>query len=222
MSNPVPGALITAYLWLGVFETVTTVPALKERSNKTKNVVVAFIHDMGALLLPLMLLFSENLHVQIAGPNTPQQLAVLHNSLGYFLADGAFWIIEARNGSKVNTRMLAHHTLCVTGIVACWIGGRGAGDLHLGMILTHISSPFGYARYFAKELGQEHHTYARVCGRLYLVFKLIAILLLSPPVVFFMVASRDNILAVKIAAIGILVVNLLWLHTTAKHRDYTL
>jgi hypothetical protein len=222
LARPIPGVAGALYIWLGVFETAFTVPALRTHSSKTKNIVVAFMHDSGALLLSLAVLASEPA-IQIGGPNSMRQLAVLNSSLGYFLADGVYWVTDGLANGKWNTRMLAHHTLCVSGIVSCWVSGRGAGDLLLGMILTHISSPFGYARYFAKELALEHHPWARACAWLYLATKLIAILILSPPVVFLMMLSRDNALVIKLCGLGILLINLAWLHTTAvKQRDYTI
>ena len=222
MARPFPGVVIAIYIWHGVSETIFEMPALRMKNSKTKNIAVAFVHDSGALLLSLAVLASDP-GIQIGGPNSARQLAVLNSSLGYFLADGVYWVGDGIKNGKWNTRMLSHHALCVAGIVSCWVSGRGAGDLHLGMVLMHLSSPFGYARYFAKEFGLEHLPWAQACAGLYLATKLIAILLLSPPVVLLMILSRDNALVIKLCGVGILLINLAWLHTTAvKQRDYTI
>jgi hypothetical protein len=227
MASPVVGTLLSLVFWLQVFLIVFIFPPFCslnfKNSRKSKNLIVALIHDVGAFALPLAVLYREYHTYRIAGTNTPSQMGVLNFSVGYFLTDVLYWYKDGIYSHKWNHKTMIHHVTCLAGIGTCWSCGRGASDLHYGMILTHLNSPFGYVRYLAKQVGHEQRTYAKVCACMYTWTKLITILLVSPPVVLSMLINKENALMIKLCGLSILIVNLSWLHTavTDKGRDYT-
>ena len=215
LSQPLYGVLLSTILWSSLLLWSLCTSLLDGRTFRFRNLLVAFVHDSIAVLLPVTLVLTQPLH--LGGPNTRNQLIVLNTCAGYFFADGVCWIIHGISTNKYDYVQLSHHILCFSGTVACWSTGQSGADLTLGILITHISSPFGYYRFFAKELGLLHTPTAKLCKHVYFWLKAVVVLALCPLLVVSILSNSIHCFLIKVVALGLYFVNLVWLRQVVAH-----
>lgn len=173
---------------------------------------MALVHDVCCIFLPL--LYTLSAPWEYGGRNTTNQLVVLDFCFGYYVADFIFWTTAYFSGFT-NWPTIVHHTFCISGIVVSWLTGRSAADLSLGILVTHLPSPFGYTSFFLKELGGYDELVVSLKHH-YVYVKIVANFLLSPIVIFNMLVSPETHVLIKVDALGLLVVNMHLLYQSVQ------
>lgn len=183
-------------------------------SFKFRNTLVALVHDVGAVVLPTHCLLTSG--VQFERELLLPQVRVLSFSLGYFVPDLCLWLYRGWSIGEYDYKQVSHHCFCILGTLVCFVTGRSGTEVVVGLLLSHVNSPFGYVRFLTKEAGLQDTRLSTYASRLHFTTKLVSIGVFSPPVVFEMVKSSVNHTVVKVCAVSVLVVNLLWLHTIGR------
>ena len=219
LAVPLHGIPLFTALWGFVLLEATANAALAGRTMRFRNFLVAFCHDTLAVVLPVILVW-RNFGIA-GGVNTPNECILMNLSTGYLLADVTFWLAYGVCIQSFDTPQLTHHLLCLLGISSVWWSGRCASSMVLGSFLTHTSSPFGYVRFFMKELGLRDSPLSVWCKHIYFWVKVVSILLISPIVVFYILQSDVHNVLFKMCSLGVLAVNLLWLYRVSLKYTVT-
>jgi hypothetical protein len=191
-------------LWALLF-ILTRFVLLRRRTADFANRVVSFIHAVVAIYmcvrcLPRWSALIEN----VGGVNTVEHLECLTLSLGYFVYDLLYCMLNNEIENVV------HHLFTVGGLASGVITGRSGPELVGCLFLMEVSNPSLHARFMLRELGMKDSLVSTLNDLVFALLFLFCRLIVGPPLVWRTIVNESNTYIVKAGALGILVVSVMW------------
>lgn len=153
----------------------------------------------------------------IGGPSTFPQMVALTVSLAYFIYDSLCCLVELP--FKLEDQI--HHAITIMGLAYGYLLGSCGTELVACLMLMELSNPFMHARELLKELNLKDTSYSFLNDVCFASVFTFARMIVGPFVVFFTVQA-DGSPAVKVGAVGIQLVSILWFWRIARMVLYKL
>jgi len=198
---------------------VLTRVALSGHSKDFCNRCVSLIHVVVSLYFGSISVanWSRPLDGVGAASTYPQMLAITV-SLAYFIYDTICCAVEL----PFSMEFLIHHLLTLMGLVFGYVRQISGTELVACLVLMEVSNPFMHGRELLKELNLKDSPLSLANDVLFALVFTVARIFVGPVVVYLCVVSPTSPFAVKVGAVGIQVVSLLWFYKIARMVIYKL
>jgi hypothetical protein len=179
--------------------------ALRTRTAGFSNRVVSLLHAIVAIFmcarcLPTWGALLEN----VGGMNTTEHLECMTLSLSYFVYDFLYCLLDN------DVENVIHHLFTIGGLASGVITGRSGPELVGCLFLMEVSNPSLHLRTLLREMNMKDSVLATLNDLTFALLFLFCRLIVGPPLVYKTVVNESNTYIVKIGALGILIVSLMW------------
>ncbi|KAG0583043.1 hypothetical protein KC19_3G104400 [Ceratodon purpureus] len=154
----------------------------------------------------------------VGAASTYPQMLALTVSLAYFIYDTICCAVEL----PFSWEMLIHHALTILGLAYGYVRQISGTELVACLILMEVSNPFMHGRELIKELKLKDSSLSLANDVIFALIFTVARIFIGPVVVYKCVVSPTSPFAVKVGAVGIQVVSLLWFYKIARMVVYKL
>ncbi|KAK1298124.1 hypothetical protein QJS10_CPB14g00059 [Acorus calamus] len=153
----------------------------------------------------------------LASKSSPLQRKTLAISLSYLIYDLVCCHFD-KNAALDNT---IHHLVSILGIGASFIYGSGGSEMVAALWLTEISSPFLHMREILKEFGYRDTDLNLAVDIIFSVTFSLA-RMGGGPYLAYLTLTADNLLFIKIMAVGLQLVSAFWFYKIVRMVKYKL
>ncbi|XP_024379947.1 uncharacterized protein [Physcomitrium patens] len=154
----------------------------------------------------------------VGAASTYPQMLALTVSLAYFTYDTLCCLVEL----PFSLDVFMHHVLTILGLGFGYERQISGTELVACLMLMEVSNPFMHARELLKELNLKDSSMNLANDVVFALIFTVARVFIGPIVVYKCLLSSTTPFAVKVGAVGIQVVSLLWFYKIARMVVYKL